>query len=128
VRALLDTHAFLWSILEPERLPVGARAVIENPNNRLLLSVASIWEIAIKSRAGRLKLPDDPDRFIRRHLSLSAVEVLDITLEHAMTVVGLPRHHRDPFDHMLIAQAQVEGLPIITADDMIARYGVEVIW
>ncbi len=128
MRALLDTHAFLWWVTDSVRLSRLAREILSNVNNSLLFSVASAWEIAIKAQLGRLKLPDEPARFVARHLSLTGIEGLPILVSHALHVYTLPAHHRDPFDRLLIAQSQLEGLPILTSDPLIARYTVEVIW
>ena len=128
MRALLDTHAFLWWVLENERLSPRARQTISDGNNQFFLSAASAWEIVIKARAGRLRLPDNPGRFITQQMSVNTIQGLPIQLTHALHVATLPGHHRDLFDRMLIAQSQLERLPILTSDPLIARYPVEVIW
>ena len=128
MKALLDTHVFLWWITDDQRLPSQVREIIADGTNEILFSAASGWEIAIKTRLGRLQLPDDPEIFIPEQLELNAIEVLPVQIGHALHVYQLPSHHRDPFDHLLIAQAQLEKLPILTADPQISRYPVEVIW
>ena len=128
MRALLDTHVFLWWITDDQRLSSQVREIIADGTNEILFSAASGWEIAIKTRLGRLQLPDDPEIFIPEQLELNAIEVLPVQIGHALHVYQLPSHHRDPFDHLLIAQAQLEKLPILTADPQISRYPVEVIW
>lgn len=128
MKALLDTHTFLWWITDDQRLSYRVREIISDSTNEVLFSVASSWEIAIKARLGRLQLPDDPEIFIPEQLELNAIEVLPLQIEYALRVYQLPSHHRDPFDHLLIAQAQLEKLPILTADPLISRYPVEVIW
>ena len=128
MKALLDTHTFLWWITDDQRLSYRVREIISDSTNEVLFSVASSWEIAIKARLGRLQLPDDPEIFIPEQLELNTIEVLPVQIEHALHVYQLPSHHRDPFDHLLIAQAQLEKLPILTADPLISRYPVEVIW
>lgn len=128
MRALLDTHTFLWWITDDPRLSPRARRIIENGENHLFLSAASGWEMAIKAKLGRLQLPGDLERFIIEQLSLNAIESLPIQMAHALHVYRLPDHHRDPFDRLLIAQAQLENLPILTADPQIARYLVKTIW
>ena len=128
MKALLDTHTFLWWITDDQRLSYRVREIISDSTNEVLFSVASSWEIAIKARLGRLQLPDDPEIFIPEQLELNAIEVLPVQIEHALHVYQLPSHHLDPFDHLLIAQAQLEKLPILTADPLISRYPVEVIW
>lgn len=128
MRVLLDTHAFLWWITDDPRLSERARKIIGDGKNRLYLSAASGWEVAIKAALGRLKLPDAPERFIPEQLALNAIETLPVRMSHALHIYSLPRHQRDPFDRLLVAQAQLEKLPILTADTQIARYPVEVIW
>ncbi len=128
MKALLDTHVFLWWITDDQRLSSQVREIIADGTNEILFSAASGWEIAIKTRLGRLQLPDDPEIFIPEQLELNAIEVLPVQIGHALHVYQLPSHHRDPFDHLLIAQAQLEKLPILTADPQISRYPVEVIW
>ena len=128
MRALLDTHTFLWWTLDEARLSPRARRFLGDSSNTLFLSAASAWELVIKAQLGKLKLPHHPDRFIREQLSLNAIESLPVVLDHALQVLTLPDHHRDPFDRMLVAQSRVEKLPILTADPQIRAYGVEVIW
>jgi PIN domain nuclease of toxin-antitoxin system len=128
MRALLDTHAFLWWILDPARLSPRARDVISDGANELLLSAASGWEIAIKAQLGKIELPDDPLKFTLEQLALNAFTELPVRLVHALQVATLPPLHRDPFDRLLIAQSQVEQLPIVSADPLVARYAVQVIW
>jgi len=128
VRALLDTHVFLWWTLDDPRLPNRVREFVENPGNELVFSVASAWELAIKAQLGKLTLPDRLEQFIQEQLDLNAILPLPVQLDHALHVVELPPHHRDPFDRLLIAQSRAEGLPIVTGDPFIARYQVETIW
>jgi PIN domain nuclease of toxin-antitoxin system len=128
MKVLLDTHTFLWWITDDRRLSLRAREVISNEENELFISAATGWEIAIKVRIGRLELPDDPQRFVPEQLRINAFKPLPIGMDHALHVSILPDHHRDPFDRMLIAQAQVEGMPIVSADPNIEKYQVEVIW
>ncbi len=128
MRALLDTHTFLWWITGDPRLSRKVREIISDGENELFLSAASGWEIAIKAKLGRLQLPDAPERFIPEQMALNAIESLPIQMSHALHVYNLPDHHRDPFDRLLIVQAQLENFPILTADPRIARYSVKVIW
>ena len=95
---------------------------------RLFLSAASCWEIAIKAQIGRIELPDKPGIFISHQMALNSIQGLPIQTSHALHVFNLPSHHRDPFDRIIIAQAQLEKLPIITSDAMIAKYKVKVVW
>jgi len=125
---LLDTHAFLWWINDDSRLSLPAREIISTRENELFLSAASGWEISIKSQIGRLRLPDVPAEFVSRQLSLNGIRALPIMMSHALHYHTLPMLHRDPFDRMIIAQAQVEKLPILSADPMISHYDVEVVW
>ena len=128
MKVLLDTHTFLWWITDSPRLSARAREVIQDSNNELFFSAASGWEIAIKAQLGRLQLPDNLEQFIVDQLSLNTILVLPIQLRHALHVYTLPQHHRDPFDRMLVAQSQIENLPILTTDSQIAQYDVETIW
>jgi PIN domain nuclease of toxin-antitoxin system len=128
MKILLDTHAFLWWITDDRRLSPRAREVISNDENELFVSATTGWEIAIKVRIGRLELPDDPERFVPEQLRINTFKPLSVGMDHALHVSILPDHHRDPFDRMLIAQAQVEGMPIVSADPNIEKYQVEVIW
>jgi len=100
---------------------------VEDPSTRLLLSTASTWEIAIKHAQGRLALPAPPDRYIPELLRRSGIATLPIELDHSLRTGGLPRHHADPFDRMIVAQAQCLGIPVVSADRQLARYDVDVI-
>jgi PIN domain nuclease of toxin-antitoxin system len=127
MRILLDTHVWLWLLLEPQRLSVPAVGLLEDNSNELLLSAASAWEIAIKHAAGKLKLPVAPEMYVPDRMQRTNVLPLWITHLHATRVGGLPPIHRDPFDRLLIAQAQFEDLPVMTADPRFAPYGVRVL-
>jgi len=128
MRALLDTHAFLWWIADDPRLSPRAREIIANSNNELFLSAASGWEMAIKTRLGKLQVPGELEPFVGEQLRVNAILPLAVQMTHALHVYTLPEHHRDPFDRLLVAQAQVERMPILTADSQIAQYAVEVVW
>ncbi len=128
MKVLLDTHAFLWWIADDPQLSPRARQVMEAADTELFLSAASGWEIAIKSRLGRLKLPADLEDFIAEQLRINAIQVLPIQMSHALHVFTLPDHHRDPFDRMLVVQSRLERLPILTGDPQIAQYPVTTIW
>jgi PIN domain nuclease of toxin-antitoxin system len=121
LKLLLDTHLLLWAAGQPDRLPVAARTLIEDPRNELVFSAASVWEIAIKSQLGREDLQVDA-RLLRRGLLDNGYGELAITSEHAVAINGLPPIHRDPFDRMLVAQSMVEGITLLTADPLVARY------
>jgi PIN domain nuclease of toxin-antitoxin system len=128
LRLLLDTHALLWALMEPERLSARARNLIEDPANALLVSAASAWEIASKHRLGRLPEAEAVVRGFQRHLTtLQAVE-LRISVEHALLAGSLPGEHRDPFDRMLAAQALIEGVPLLTVDPIFTAFRVPVTW
>ncbi len=125
-RFLLDTHVFLWMHADPGRLG-SARALLEDGDNELFLSAASAWEIAIKSSIGKLALPEPPGRYVADRLVVGAVTPMPVRHDHALAVADLPRHHNDPFDRLLIAQARIEGLPLITADEALRPYDVELV-
>ena len=118
---LLDTHVLLWAAGAPERLPDEARALIENPETGIVFSAVSLWEIAIKNGLGRADFSVDP-RLLRRGLLEHDYTELAMTGAHATAVDLLPPIHRDPFDRLLVAQAQTEGLLLLTADETVARY------
>lgn len=128
MKVLLDTHAFLWWIADDQRLSVRAREIIGDGNNELFLSAATGWEIIIKVQIGRLKLPDEPQHYIVEQMRNNAIDHPPIHIKHALHIWTLPQHHRDPFDRLLIAQAQLEGLPVLSADSQLEKYPVEVIW
>jgi PIN domain nuclease of toxin-antitoxin system len=128
VKALLDTHVFLWWILDEPHLPLNVRAIISDGGNKLFLSAASCWEIAIKSQLGRISIPSRPEVFVSAQMEKNAIQPLQIKAGHALHVFNLPLLHRDPFDRMLVSQAQIEGLPIITPDPLISKYKVKTIW
>jgi PIN domain nuclease of toxin-antitoxin system len=127
VKILVDTQCWLWMALSPERLSADARSLIETRDNELYLSAASAWEIAIKHGLGKLRLPEPPARYVPSRLDRLRTLALPIEHSHALHVGTLPPHHRDPFDRLLIAQAQVEDLPILTADVVFSRYEVTTI-
>lgn len=128
MRALLDTCAFLWWISDDPQLSLHVREVISSGDNELFLSVASGWEMAIKAALGKLSFPDDLKSFILEQLNVNGIDSLSVEMSHALYVSTLPAIHRDPFDRLLIAQAQMENLPILTPDPQISRYDVEIIW
>jgi PIN domain nuclease of toxin-antitoxin system len=128
VRLLLDTHAWIWWLSAPDQLNAAARSLLADGANQLILSVASVWEIAIKVSIGKLQLPGPIDTFIPEQIRLDRIELLAVALPHSLRVASLPHHHRDPFDRMLVAQAMVESLPILTADPLLRPYGTDLIW
>lgn len=127
MRILLDTHCWLWMTAAPERFSKAALALVSNPDNRLFLSAVSSWEISIKHQLGKLELPVPPEQFVPDRMEVTGVEGLAIALVHGLRAGQLPSHHRDPFDRMLIAQAQLEGMPLLTADRQLGLYEVEIL-
>lgn len=121
MKLLVDTHLLLWAAGQPESLPDPARSLMENPENALLFSAASLWEIAIKRSLGRSDFRVDP-RVLRRGLIDNGYGELPISSEHAVIVDNLPPIHKDPFDRILIAQAMIEGIVLLTADSVVAQY------
>ncbi len=121
MKLLLDTHLLLWAASEPKQLSKAARELIEDEENELLFSAASLWEIAIKSSLGRKDFQVDA-RLLRRGLLDNGYEELPVTAEHAVNLDQLPDVHRDPFDRMLVAQALVEGITLLTADKRLRGY------
>ena len=128
VRILLDTHTFLWWNDASPRLSKKARALLADPANTLLLSVVSAWELVLKAQAGKLRLPETPSVYVPTRMAHYAMVGLPIALAHVLAAASLPRHHRDPFDRLLIAQATIEGVPILTADPEFRRYALKVLW
>jgi PIN domain nuclease of toxin-antitoxin system len=127
MKALLDTHTFLWAIVEEGKLSRRAQQIYTGSND-LFLSVVSVWEILIKVQSGKLPLPEPAGPYLVKKLAQNRIEVLPITLDHVLRTESLPLHHRDPFDRLLIAQSIEEEWPIVTADPIFARYPVDVIW
>jgi len=121
VRLLLDTHLLLWAAGQPKRLSRKARALIESPDNELIFSTASLWEIVIKRGLGRDDFKADP-RLLRRGLLDNNYNELCITSEHVVAIENLPRLHKDPFDRILVAQASQEGITLLTSDPLVAQY------
>lgn len=124
---LLDTHIFLWWVLNHPNLSRLIRAAIADPTHDVYVSAASAWEMMIKSSIGKLTLPSSPERWIKEQLRLNAFLPLPISIEHALAVASLPPLHKDPFDRIIIAQANVEGLTLITDDAIIPQYAVKVL-
>ena len=128
MNVLLDTHAFLWAVTDDARLTPAARAVFADSANNLFLSAVRVWEIVLKAQAGKLHLKGSVARFFADQLARNSLSTLDISPRHILRVAELPRLHRDPFDRLLVAQAQVENMPLLSADTKIAPYAVRVIW
>jgi PIN domain nuclease of toxin-antitoxin system len=128
VRVLLDTHAFLWFSSDDPALSAGARARIEDVRNEKFLSVASIWEMAIKISLGKLELTGDLADLVTTAAERNGIALMDVRKEHALGVEALPLHHRDPFDRLLIAQALAERVAIVGRDPIFDAYPVRRIW
>lgn len=127
-RFLIDTHCWLWAMGASGRLNDAATELIRNEENTIVFSAVIAWEVAIKAGLGKLDLPEPAGQYVASALADDMVKPLPIYIHHALRVAELPLHHRDPFDRLLIAQAQAEGLPLITADARIAAYDIEIIW
>ena len=125
---LLDTHTFLWFIAGDSALSKTARAAIEDEDNYRYLSVASLWEIAIKVSIEKLELSEPFDTLIPEQLTENGIELLDISVEHATLVASMPFHHRDPFDRLIAAQAKAEQMTLISADEVFDAYEVARLW
>ena len=127
MRLLLDTQCWLWMRAAPERLSSRTRRLLVDPRNELLLSAASTWELAIKTALGKVRLPSALSEYVISRMAEDGVVPLPIHHAHALRVAELPLYHRDPFDRLLVAQAQVEGLSLLTADRHLQRYDVTII-
>ncbi len=128
MKILLDTHAFLWWIGNDGRLSDVARAAISDVGNEVYFSAVSAWEMAIKTRSGKLSIHSELMGFLTKHLGRNAFAVMPISLTHALQITKLPPLHRDPFDRMLVAQAQVEKARLVSKDPEIAKYAVDICW
>ena len=128
MRAILDTLTFLWWNMDDQQLSKTAREFIRDGKNEVFLSAASAWEIAIKCARGRLILPEVPGQYVADRMATHHFLPLPVQISHALQVFNLPDIHQDPFDRLLVAQSQLEDLPILTADNLIPQYGVSVIW
>nr|VFJ49962.1 MAG: PIN domain nuclease, a component of toxin-antitoxin system (PIN domain) [Candidatus Kentron sp. FM]VFJ63891.1 MAG: PIN domain nuclease, a component of toxin-antitoxin system (PIN domain) [Candidatus Kentron sp. FM]VFK09757.1 MAG: PIN domain nuclease, a component of toxin-antitoxin system (PIN domain) [Candidatus Kentron sp. FM] len=125
---LLDTHALLWSFLDDPKLSPTARRSVASTENKVLVSPASLWEIAIKISVGKYQLPRPFEDFMREQLAVNQFDLLPISVSHMARVITLPFHHRDPFDRLIIAQALVEEVPVVSVDSLFDGYGVERVW
>jgi PIN domain nuclease of toxin-antitoxin system len=128
MRLLLDTHALLWFVWNHPKLSATARSLISDPKNTLLLSAASIWEVAIKVSIGKLTLADPYDVFMNQAINTTGLTLLPIEVRHAALMTSLPFHHNDPFDRMILAQALAEKLSLLSADALFDTYGVSRLW
>lgn len=128
MRLLLDTHAFLWFVTNDPQLSATAQALIADPTNDVYLSPASYWEIAIKVSIGKYPLTVPFETFFTTVILGNDFEVLPVEVRHAARLATLPMHHKDPFDRMIVAQALVEGMPVVSADPALDPYGVTRLW
>jgi PIN domain nuclease of toxin-antitoxin system len=128
MRLLLDAHALIWAVDDPSRLSSNATAAIQDPANELLLGTGTIWEIGIKVGLNKLRLTSPFKDWINQAIAALKLSVLPIGLEHVDVQVGLPRHHGDPFDRILVAQALAEALEVISADPALKPYGIALVW
>ena len=122
MKLLLDTHVFPWWVTDSSRLDARARALLRDPENELLWSVASSWEVATKFALGRLSLPVEPAPFLREQRELNGVSLLAVEEAHVFASANLPRHHTDPFDRLLVAQARLERVALVTFDRALEAY------
>ena len=128
MRYLLDTMVWLWSVGPTDKIGKEGLEILAAGDEEVYLSVASAWEIAIKTRIGKFRLPEDPVHYVPKRLAQQGIRSLPITQAHALKVYDLPRHHHDPFDRLIIAQALAEELVILTSDRLFEKYPVDVIW
>ena len=128
MRVLLDTHVFLWLIIGDGRLSRKAKQAFLEPKNRIYLSAVSFWEISIKMSLGKLSLKNGWVRLFEKEMKINTIQMLPIEITHCEQVSKLPFHHRDPFDRMLISQAMVEEMAIVTGDGQFSGYGIPLVW
>ena len=128
MRILLDTHTWLWWMIEPHRLSPAASTLIGAMENQVLVSIVSAWEVSIKWGLGRLDLPEHPKTFVPSRLHRDHFMLLPIHLSHVLQVADLPDHHKDPFDRLLIAQSIVEDVPLLSRDELVSQYDIKVLW
>ena len=125
---LLDTQAFLWADAEPAKLSARARAAMSDPENRLFLSVASIWEMQIKNQLGKLPLRLPLEQLINKHVASGSLELWSVEASHVYELSGLPALHRDPFDRLIVAMARLEKVTLISSDPQVHDYPVNILW
>jgi PIN domain nuclease of toxin-antitoxin system len=126
-RYLIDTHVWLWMQADPDKLRDETRAIVQDVRNSILFSAASAWEIAIKYRLGKLPLPEPPASYVPDRMRRSGTSALSVDHAHTLRTADLPDHHRDPFDRILVAQAQLLDLTIMTADEQFSAYDVAIV-
>jgi len=128
MKYLLDTMVWLWSVGPTDKINEAGLGVLANGEAEVYFSAASAWEVAIKTQLGKFTLTESPRTYVPKRLSAQGIRSLSITQSHTLKAYDLPGHHRDPFDRLLIAQSQVERLPLLSADPQMRQYAVEVIW
>lgn len=128
MRLLLDTHTFIWWDSDPLKLTPQVMNMCQDPENLLLLSVASVWEMQIKLQFGKLKLTLPLSELVAEQQQTNKIVILDIKLEHVMALEKLPLHHKDPFDRLLIAQAEIEEAVLVSKDQIFKEYPVQAVW
>lgn len=128
MKYLLDTHVLLWIITNDSKLSLKAKTIYLDPENDIYFSLAGVWEMAIKSSLGKLSLSKQLDKFIDEHIKGNNIEILKIEVPHVVRVENLPFHHRDPFDRLMISQAIVENLPLMSADRVLDAYPIKRVW
>ena len=128
MRLLADTHTFLWMVEGNPHLSLKAREALENPENETWLSLVSVWEMAIKISTGKLSLNQPLETYITEQTAVNGIQLLPLSLQYVLSVESLPFHHRDPFDRLLVAQATVESMPLISADQIFDEYGIVRLW
>ncbi len=128
MKFIADTHAFIWFVTDSPQLSAQAKKLFESPESERFLSMASIWEIAVKTNLGKLSFDKPLEQFLPEQIVLNYIRLLDVSLSHALRIANLPLHHRDPFDRMIVAQSLTENLPILSNDNALDAYGVKRIW
>ncbi len=128
MRLLLDTHAFIWYTTDGLGLSTTGRSLIDNGDNDILLSTASVWEMAIKHSIGRLNFSVPFMEFIKQQIAVNRIEILEISFDHIEVVASLPLHHRDPFDRLIIAQSMAEQIPVLSVDGIFDAYAIARLW
>jgi len=128
MKVLIDTHTFLWALLQDHRLTQKAKQVLRSDEHELVFSLVSLWEIAIKIKTGKLNTIGSSAAYIRDEMKAYGMELLPIRYEHILQLESLPHHQGDPFDRLLIAQALAESLPVLSADRIFANYGIKLMW
>lgn len=128
MKILLDTHCWLWLVTEPERIRRGVVDMLVTADNDVYVSAATAWEIVIKHALGKLSLPVPPAEYVPSRMAALGHLTLPIEQRHALHVAGLPPHHKDPFDRILVAQAQIEDMHLVTADRIMSAYDIRILW